>query len=459
MANCEPLKLYGALVLAVAGALILVPYWRRRADLVSLWNVFLLSVGIYTGLGCFEAALSPIRFPGTQWFQPTANEVNWFMLASTLFLVTLIPSYYYNPIGRIASRTVIKWPPQQTAMYLVVIAVCFLVVVAAPLTMRFPFIGKSLANLSHKAIIFAAVFGCMLWLRQRFNPFWLALFLGTLVTACLLAMLYGASRRLLLSVFLVPVVGVYLAFLRSWRPTRAILVVGVACFGLLMVSFMYDSFRRFNRSGWKERTVSNIVQEVRNVNQRDWWGAFSADKLRGICQSDVHYSLLTMRLVETNRLKAKPLNTLAFVSVVPIPRNYWPDKPRPLGGVILEEALNWPFGGASMGVNVVGHVAYEGGLWVAPLYAFLIATALRWFDEIFTRDPTNPFLFAIFVSAAPHILGWIRGDIGVMTWESMECILYAAMLCIGCRLLFGTEWSGRPRGYATPVPNRRLRLN
>jgi hypothetical protein len=95
----------------------------------------------------------------------------------------------------------------------------------------------------------------------------------------------------------------------------------------------------------------------------------------------------------------------------------------------------------SWGVNVVGHTAYEGGLWVAALYGFLAAVGLRFLDDPLLRQPTNPFMMAVFAAAAPHIVGWPRGDIFVMTVETAECFLFVVILSVSARVLFGTDRS------------------
>ena len=85
MDNTQPLVWYGLFVIALTGSMILIPFVRGRTMLISGWNVMLLGVAIYTGLGCFEAATSPfIRFSKVDWFQPTKDEVTWFMSSFTI---------------------------------------------------------------------------------------------------------------------------------------------------------------------------------------------------------------------------------------------------------------------------------------------------------------------------------------------------------------------------------------
>jgi hypothetical protein len=298
------------------------------------------------------------------------------------------------------------------------------------------FIGRVTLQLSHKAIIFATVFAFILWMRQPLNPAWLAVFIGVFLSALMLAMLAGATRRLFLSVFLGPVVVVYMTYVRHWRPSRALLALGLAGVTLLSVNFIYNSFRRVGMRGGVERTASSLIEGAKNVDST-WLQTLSSDTFRMMAQSNVQYALFTKRNVDMGRLEAKPLNTLMFLASYPIPRPLWPEKPSVIGLIITHEVVgarkaNW-------GVNVIGHAAYEGGLWVAALYGFLAAVGLRFLDDPFLRQPTNPFMMSVFAAAAPHIVGWPRGDIGVMTTETAECFLFVMVLAIGARILFGTE--------------------
>jgi hypothetical protein len=69
----------------------------------------------------------------------------------------------------------------------------------------------------------------------------------------------------------------------------------------------------------------------------------------------------------------------------------------------------------------------------------LAATGIRFIDDPLQRQPTNPFLLAILITSSTHILTWPRGDIFNMTVESAQSILFAFLIALGGRFLFGTE--------------------
>jgi hypothetical protein len=321
------------------------------------------------------------------------------------------------------------------------------VIMLAPMTMNSVFIGRVTMQLSHKAIIFATVFAFILWMRQPLNPAWLAVFIGVFLAALMLAMLAGATRRLFLSVFLGPVVVVYMTYIRHWRPSRSLIALGLAAVTLLSINFIYNSFRRTGMRGGTERNAATLIEGAKNVDSA-WLEALTHDTFRMMAQSNVQYALFTKRNVDIGRLESKPFNTLWFLASYPIPRVLWPDKPQVIGLTITHDVVgarraNW-------GVNVIGHAAYEGGYLAAFVYGVLIAIALRFLDDPFLRQPTNPFMMSAFAAAAPHIVGWPRGDIGVMSTEILECFLFVFAMGVGARLFFGTEKSPQATRAAIP---------
>src|SRR5262245_16834055 len=144
MNNCGDLALFGFGVLFLTAALIVVPYLRRKSELLSGWNMLLIGVALFLGFGSLEAAYSPIRFQGLQWFQPTRPEALRFVAYSTVFLISLISLYYYDPTSKaFAARAFNKWPPITNNLLLCVLGACFIMAVAAEASflLRIKFIG------------------------------------------------------------------------------------------------------------------------------------------------------------------------------------------------------------------------------------------------------------------------------------------------------------------------------
>ncbi len=334
-----------------------------------------------------------------------------------------------------------KWPPLNAATYFFVLTFCAGVTLASFIVPRTNFVGLVLFQLSHKAVIFASVFSFFLWYKDRINLAALALFIGVFVVAALFIMIESSGRRLLLSLFLGPVLCVYWIHARHWKTRNTIAVLSMAAAGILLVSFVYSSMRFFNRGPAKQqRTVSTVVAQLEGLRTRQ--GLFQtllANKLNYFSQNNVHYALLTKRYVDTHQLEPVPLNTLRFVLAYPIPRRVWENKPETLGITVAHDmahqtSTNW-------GLGPAGHAAYEGGILAMILYALLAAMGIRLMDDPLRQQPNNPFLISLHAAALPHVAGFARGDFGIMTNEIAECFVFAILLAWACRLLFGTEQS------------------
>jgi hypothetical protein len=452
MDNCGSLIWYGTCVLLLAGGLIVIPYLRGKADLISAWSILLLGIGIFLGLGCFEAATIPLRTMGLEWFAPSPQEVAWFIAANTLFLITLLATYYYDPISRaVAARCLNNWPPMSTSVLLFVVILCFVLAMALMSTslLSILFVGQVVVNVSHKAMVFTSLFSLVLWYRNRLNPVWLALFVAVFCSMCIMGILAGHGRRMLLSVLMVPVVVVYYYHVRRWRPTRGMLAVAVGALALFALELMYDSMRHFDWQQKQERTAASVVQQIRNIGSSNWMEKFARNRLFHFSQQTVHYSLVADHFVRSGALQPKLFNTFKFFLAYPIPRAIWPEKPQVLGVIIVRDFAGV---GKNWGPGIAGQSAYEGGLIVAVMFGYLGAFGARLFVDPLQRQPTNPFLLAMLASAGPHILGWPRGDLSNFTIDIAECVFFTIALGILCRILFGTDKTKARNSMYTP-PN------
>jgi hypothetical protein len=449
MENCEPLIWYGALVMLITGSMMLVPFLRRKGDLISAWNLLLLGNFIFLGMGCIEAATSPMRFHGLHWFNPTREEVRWFMLANTIFLVTMVGFYYYDPLPRkIAGVALSNWPPFSVPLVFYVLIACALVIIINYASSGIVFLAQVFQNFSHKAVVFASVFSFVLWYRNRLNVVWLGLFVAVFLAGCFYAMLSFGGRRLILTVLLGPVLCVYMYHARYWRPAKSAVVVAIAAVGLFMLTLMYSAVRHYDRvAGSSGRTAAGLVEQLEKVGRGDWLQHFLDNQLFYFSQQTVHYSLLSEHFVNTGMLEPKFLNSVKFVLAYPIPRSIWPQKPVALGATIVQDIVGYR--ATSWGCGIAGHAAYEGGLLLAVLFGYFAAFGAKLVDSSLQRQPTNPFLIAILAAASAHILAWPRGDLGNMTNEILECFLFAVVLGLSGRVFFGTDRSYQLGGSAT----------
>jgi hypothetical protein len=449
MIDSPLLTLYGIVVVLTMLGFIVVPVLRRKSDLVTGWNTLLLGILIYAGLGSIEVRYTPLAWQHLQWFLPSSREIHWYIAATTAFIATLLVAYYYNAPARVfASRRLRKWPPINGPVITFVLLSCLTIVVGSLFTGRIFFIGPLLSNLAHKAAVFACTFSFYMWYRQRLNIASLGIFIVVLLMASMYSMVFSGGRRLLLSMFLGPILCAYWIHARHWKPARILASMGFAAAFILAISAVYSTFRWYNLGHTsQERTATGIVDQIRDLRTREnLFGFILAHRLSYFAQSNAQFALLTQRFVSEKRLVPKPLNTLRFVASYPIPRRMWEEKPEVIGLTITRDVAgiqttNW-------GIGISGHGAYEGGIPALMLYAVLIAFFIQCMDEPLRLQPGNPFLIGLHAAALPHVVAIPRGDFGIMITEAAECFLFAFAMGLACRALFGTERHRTP-SYAS----------
>lgn len=440
MANSDPLVPFGIAICIVAGLLILIPFLRGKSDIPTAWNCLLLGLVSFAGLGSIQVNyLNGFPWEQLNWFQPTAKEIQWYMLATSAFIVALILAYYYNtPAKRFAQRRLQKWPEFNIPLTFFVLASCLSIVLISFVAVRITFVGTAMSKLGHKAAIFACVFSFMLWYRNRVNLSWLFMFLGVLTTALVYCMLVSPGRRLVMSLFLGPILCIYWTQVRYWKPSKVLVAMGVAAVLMLGVSTVYSKFRWYNLAHGEQRSVSGIVAQLKDLRSKgDYFSTLLKGRLDYFAQQNGHFALLAERYVAQGTMTPVPLNSLQFVLTYPIPRKVWPNKPEVIAVTMPHRIAHLP--GTTWGVGIAGHGAYEGGIAALVLYGVLVALLVRVIDEPLRLQPSNPFLISIHAAALPHVLGIPRGDIGVLAIEIGECILFAVLMGFVCRAIFGTD--------------------
>jgi hypothetical protein len=444
MQNSAPLVPFGLAIILIVGLAIAVPYLRRKTELLTAWNTLLLGIITFTGLGSIEVKYVPeFSWAHLNWFQPTVKEINWYMAATAAFIATLLVAYYYNtPAKKFAQRRLQKWPEFSAPVTFFVLGYCFVVVIMSMVFQNVTFIGPLTFNLAAVGVPAACVFSFALWQRNRLNVLWLVLFLVVLASTGLYAMVISGGRRLLLSLFLGPVLCLYWSTVRHWKPSKAIIATGLAAVFILGISAVYSKIRFYNLPSREQRTFGGVIEQIRGLRQRgDYFSEYFRNQLDYLAQSNGHFALLTARYVNQRALKPEPLNTLKFLVAYPIPHNVWEDKPEVIGLTITRDVAHV---GTNWGLGIAGQGAFEGGIPALMLYAVLLAFFMRFLDEPLQMQPTNPFLIYIHAAALPHVASIPRGDMGIMVKEAIQCVIFAVLLGIACRLIFGTQKRGVP---------------
>jgi hypothetical protein len=455
MANCEPLETFGILVIIITGAFIAVPILRGSRDVINAWNVLLLGIISFTGLGSIDARYTEgFGWDWLNWYQPSVKEVRMYIVYTTVFLVALFASYYWNrPAKRFAQRHLKNWPELSAPLVFFVIG-CVVIIIASSIFFRsITFIGPLTFNLAWITAPAGCVFAFALWDRNRLNVGWLLLFLGVFCGSVLYAMVVSGGRRPVLSMFLGPILYIYGTYGRHWSRTKLIASLAVAGFVILSVGVIYSKFRWYNNTAREKRSVAGVLDQIKNARQQgELFSVLLRGRLNYFGQSNAQMAMLTQRYIDQGLVTPIPLNSLAFIATYPIPRRIWPAKPEMFGMTVPRDAAkvdtNW-------GLGVSGQGFCEGGIPVLVLYAFLIALGVRIVDEPLKLQPSNPFLVFMHATILPHIAGIPRGDMGAMVKEALQGVLAAVLLGIVCRAIFGARRTSVPQAINPAMQNVR----
>src|SRR5262249_27634111 len=127
------------------------------------------------------------------------------------------------------------------------------------------------------------------------------------------AMVVSGGRRLLMSVFLGPILVAYGSNVKYWGKGKILLTLALAGVIVTGVGVVYSKFRYYSATS-KERSAKGIVSQMRDLRkQGDFFSALGKGPLTYFAQSTGHYSLLLERYVAQGTMDPAPLNTLSFV--------------------------------------------------------------------------------------------------------------------------------------------------
>ena len=421
---------FGYAFIGVMLLLIFVPYLRRRSDLATTWNMFLLGAINFVGMASLKAAYSSHEFRILAYER---RDYVLYILGAITFFVTLTVAYYWIKFPRkLAGRLFRKWPPMSIEVLYAMIALSLGMAIVAQLPIRIPVASQLIFHLGNKGIFIAVAMAFTAWFKAKDNPFLLGTLIGVLLISALLAIMVGGGRRTLLGVGATMPICAYWLWLRYKSPWTNLAIFGAAgVLGVLLLA-AYSAVRHFDRRGeMKERSAVNSWEALTELPSR----VFSSEVeplLEG--QNATQTALAAIHLY-TNQLSPEPFHATIFVATNFIPRDIWENKPQGLGFTLPKSTRTGTR--ATWGPGIVGHGFHEGGLHMLVFYGVLAGIALRFLDEQLVRQSENPYLLAMVSAMSGHIIGWTRGDIGTFTIQIISCFIAIHVFAIAAKLAFG----------------------
>ena len=436
MSPADNLTIFAYIFISALLLLIAVPYFRRKSDLLTSWNVFLLGSINFVGLAALKAGTASEEFKILEY---TRSDYNHFMMGAVTFYGTLALAYHWLKLPRKAAGSLFrKWPPANMAVLYLMLGLT----VAAALVSIFPppivGLAQITSQLGNKAIVFSVVLAFCAWYQQKGNPILIGILGGVILLAMIIAIKSGGGRRTLLGICMGIPIAYYWLRLRYTSPLRSSFVLGIAGFVVLLTVAAYSQVRHFDRQGEKQaRTLATSIEALKLLPSKMLTPGKASKSLVG--QNAAQTSLAAIHLY-TQELDPAPFHTIFYVVTMPMPRAYWPEKPVGLG-YSLPKSSRVRGTKATWGPGIVGHGFHEGGkngaYFMLIFYAVVAALALRFIDELLVRQSNNPYLLGAFSASAGHIAGWSRGDIGTFTLQILYAFMAGYLLGLVGRLIFG----------------------
>lgn len=426
-------------VLALGAAIVWVVYrdFRRgEVELVSVRNLALLGFLYFQVWSVFL----PLTTGETLFYRIDHMATTGLIYAAmaTVFLIVFFYSYRRGWIVNwLARKTpVARREPAEAILWVAAFALAP-IAVGMKLSATVPLIGILLAYASDSIAAMSAGIAGWIWARRPMNLLAAAMMSVLFVVNSIIATIGVFGRRPLIGVGLCMLWCMYFAAwryqpFRRWLPK--ICIIGMVP---LIAMIAYSSIRA--KQGVTD-SVGSLVGELQR----------SSDIL-GMAKemTFVDTGPISLWLIETHpeRFEPRPLFSLYYTFLNPVPRQWWREKPWPLGLELTRMAsIRNVSEEANLGPGIIGHAAAEGGWYALIIYAILGALMLRYVDQLAGKALRNPLIMAPLGSSLGQVVALPRGEASLFTF----IFIYGTSITFVIMLVF--SWlTGSMRAPAAPM--------
>lgn len=401
------LYLFG-LAIFVAG-MILRQYWQGTHDLLSLRNVILVGYIVFMLTG---GAADILYGPRTAFilYHPVATTLIYAAMA-TVMLVVFLWSYER---GFFVRRFAARMPTTRTIPSVAGLVVIAVLLLASGIVMRLAIIPLPTQISNNLSVAFPAV-ACgiagWIWGPRLFNPIVIAGVAVVVIVGTITVTTGAFGRRPLVALAGALLWGLYYSYMRYERPSTTLLKLGAISIIPVIFLALFTSVRsagEHDRTGFEHVAA---IQQQGNLGE----GVILLAAGQGTAANSM-WLIEQYPMFGGGRFETRPLFTVYYFLVLPIPREIWEDKPDALSQRLPTMAAVTRVNRArlKLSVGVIGHAAAEGG-WIALLvYSVLGGLLIRFFDEILQRNTWSPFVVLAMGAALGQVLGIPRGETSVM---------------------------------------------
>lgn len=432
----DELLIFGVIVILACIWAVVVPYIRRRNDLMTPTNFFLGGALVFVGVSAIDSAVNPWVLVGI--YDYTREDYRSYILMASAFFLAFYVAHRHlrRTAGTIANRMFVKWPPvrRDVLTFMIFMAVLF----SFGVVFRPPIVGLAqiIFHVATKATAIAIVIAFLAWHRDRANPFWQMALLGCFVLAIVMGVMSGGGRRTILSAMVaLPIAWYWVIGRNRIRPITVLAWLSVIGVSLFFVISAYSLVRRSGKAQGNDRDWEFSYRIITKFPER--FGEIPWGQMLG--QRAVECSLAAGRRYRDEQYD-NLFHSLKFLACAPIPRQLWNDprdKPEGLGRHLPRDIRARTR--ATWGPGIVGHGYYEGGIFVIIVYGLMAGLAFRVLDEIVYRNAQNPYVLGIFAAVSGNVIGWLRGDIATFTIQIISGVMAGLVLAYIGRFLYGSE--------------------
>jgi hypothetical protein len=430
--------------LLAAGIVLMVLYQglTRSVDLFSIRNIYLAGFIVYQIVSPVMALQSDF-YAGFRIVDP-AKAGKWMLIFNYVFVAIFLLSYHRI---KLVQWLAAKFPQRSaTASDSMLTGLAFALILFAVVLrlvgVRIPILQSLSVNVSVAlAATSCAIIGWV-WAQRRLNPAVLSIAFFIISVSMVVSLTGFYSRRPLVSILAGFSWGAYHRWARFLPPGKLLLSAAPLAIlaGLVVAAF---TAIRSHSTGVTDAQVT--LQQMKSASISKG----TSDLLSG---QAVGPAALWMVEKFPREVRYEHLFTFRYMAYWFVPRMLWEDKPEPLSTKVAHlaklrgvnrDAITIPPG-------VVGYAAAEGGFYALVLYALFFGQFTRFFDELITLNPHNPFIILPVGCATGQFLGLARGEIAIFTNLAIVGFALTFLLIYLTSLAFGQSQNDSLRAPATP---------
>lgn len=430
----KQLVIFSWIAIIVFSSMIIFPTLKRRRELFSYWNLFLLGAVLFNGLSGLGAAAKGAN--QGQYVDLDSMDYYLYYIGVLIFYSSFLIGYCVMKYPRkLAGKTFLKWPPVNAASMIFVAVLSLLLASFFLSPIPIPFLGIVLRQIGPKAPAISMAFAFVYWTRNRSNPLAFTILLVALATALYTASTVTSRRFLIDALIVLPAV-TYWVWIRKKSIFKVFVLIVIGAVITVPILRGYTAVRHSKQLKGK-RGVEHAVTMLQMLPQAIMRGG-SSEGSTG--QDSVEVGLTLINCLRTDSLEevqVTPFAVVRFIASNPIPRIFWEEKPESLGQILPRSLGRWRYGYVNWGVNICAQCYYDGGIPIHILYGLLFGMLFRYLDEMLVRKSGNPFMMALFCTNASQILAMARGSIDVFMMQVIAGMLAVLLIAFLTKLFFG----------------------